>query len=332
MDVLIEQGNPHKKNTIVVVAICSVPQLRRSLMSLMSQAGFGGCETIVAADPRIGSLREIAKEFPEIQFLSRAECNTPVDLTTMALQLATGERVVLTEDSCVASPGWLSELLSEYSEARGAVGGAVEASEGISLAMWSFCYVDFFRYMHPLVAGHTPTLSVCNIAYRRADLEAIKDRWVNGFNENEINNLLQERFGPLWVNPAAEVRVRRDVKFLDAVYERYAFGRLFGATRISHSDGQRRAYFAAVAPALPFVLMARMGAKALKQITLLKRFIAALPIVLLMVLAWSWGEWLGYVTARRPKRITTAPERDLARASGEKQKEDDVNRFGREWS
>ncbi len=332
MDPLIEQDKPQKASTIVVVAICSVPQLRRSLVSLRSQTEFANCETIVAADPRIGTLRELVKEFPEVQFLSRAGCNTPVDLTTAALQLARGERVILTEDSCDASPGWLSELINEPAERRGALGGAVEATEGISLAMWSFCYVDFFRYMQPLKAGQTPTLSVCNIAYRRADLEAIKDRWINGFNENEINNLLQERVGPLWLNPAAEVKVRRDVKFLDAVYERYAFGRLFGATRISHSDGQRRAYFAAVAPALPFVLMARMGAKAFKEINLFKRFIAALPIVLLMVLAWSWGEWLGYVTARRPRRITTAPERDLARGGMDTRKEEEASGFGREWS
>jgi hypothetical protein len=28
----------------------------------------------------------------------------------------------------------------------------------------------------------------------------------------------------------------------------------------------------------------------------------------LMVLAWSWGEWLGYLTDRYPSRLTTAPE------------------------
>jgi hypothetical protein len=44
---------------------------------------------------------------------------------------------------------------------------------------------------------------------------------------------------------------------------------------------------------------------------LMKRFIAALPELLTMVFAWSWGEMLGYVTGRRPMRVTTAPEKDL---------------------
>ena len=30
----------------------------------------------------------------------------------------------------------------------------------------------------------------------------------------------------------------------------------------------------------------------------------------LMVLAWSWGEWLGYVTETRPRDLTVAAERE----------------------
>ena len=48
-----------------------------------------------------------------------------------------------------------------------------------------------------------------------------------------MHNLLEQKFGPLWLTPDAEVRVVRNVTFGDAVYERYAFGRLFGAARIA---------------------------------------------------------------------------------------------------
>ena len=84
----------------------------------------------------------------------------------MALNSANGDRVVLTEDSCIASPGWLTAITGVSPDGRGAVGGVVEAMPGISNAMWAFCYVDFFKYMRPLAAGTAPTLSVCNVAYR----------------------------------------------------------------------------------------------------------------------------------------------------------------------
>jgi hypothetical protein len=38
------------------------------------------------------------------------------------------------------------------------------------------------------------------------------------------------------------------------------------------------------------------------------KFVKSFPPLVTMIAAWSWGEWLGYVTSKRPRRITTAPE------------------------
>lgn len=294
--------------TIVVIAICSLPQLERAIRAIEDQVFGGTAEVIVAADPRLGELTAVQSEFPKCVFLSRADCRTPIELTVMALNAANGDRVVLTEDSCIASPGWLTAITSASPDGRGAVGGPVEAMPGISNAMWAFCYVDFFKYMRPLAGGPTPTLSVCNVAYRRSDLMEVADAWSSGFVETEMHGLLERKFGPLWLSPDPEVRVVRNVKFGDAVYERYAFGRLFGAARIVGSPMKRRVFYMLASPALPFLLMSRMLAKARTDSALMKRFISALPELLAMVFAWSWGEGLGYLTGRRPQRVTTAPE------------------------
>ena len=293
---------------MVVVAICSISQLRRSLEALEVQEAADSYEVIVAADSRFSGLSVLESEFPEVTFLSKKGCDTPLELTPLGLDKAKGRRIVLTEDSCVARPDWLATITGTPWEGRGAVGGVVEATPGISAAMWAFCYVDFFRYMNPVADGIAPTLSVCNVAYHRSHLEAVRDLWRDGFHETVTNGALSERFGPLWLSSGAEVQVRRDVTFGDAVYERYAFGRLFGATRIAHDGLGRRLYYAAVSPALPLLLMGRMSGKARRNPVLMRQFVRALPAILTMVAAWSWGEWLGYVTKRRPARLTTAPE------------------------
>lgn len=303
-----ETSRPVPGITVVVVAICSVPQLRRSLDALAAQDIGREYEVIVAADSRMEGVAGLAPSFPDVTFLSKAGCNTPIELTTLGLQAAQGERIVLTEDSCVARPDWLARITEAPWEGRAAVGGIVEATPGISAAMWAFCYVDFFRYMRPVSDGPAPTLSVCNVAYHSSHLAAVADKWRDGFHETVINGALAGMFGPLWFLPSAEVRVRRDVTFGDAVYERYAFGRLFGATRIARETLGRRLYYAAVSPALPFLLMARMLGKARQEEALMRQFVMALPSIVVMVAAWSWGEWMGYLTARRPRRITTAPE------------------------
>lgn len=297
--------------SVVVIAICSLSQLHRAIRAIEDQGFSGTVQIIVAADPRLGDLAELRSTFTRSIFLSREDCRTPIELTVMALEAAQGDRVVLTEDSCIASPGWLAAITSVSPDGRGAVGGIVEAMPGISDAMWAFCYVDFFKYMRPLSAGAAATLSVCNVAYRRSDLAEVAEAWSKGFVETEMHGLLEQKFGPLWLSPDAEVRVVRNVTFGDAVYERYAFGRLFGAARIAESPMKRRLFYVLATPALPVLLMSRMLAKARSDSALMKRFISALPELLTMVFAWSWGEALGYITKRRPARITTAPEKDV---------------------
>ena len=188
------------------------------------------------------------------------------------------------------------------------MGGVVEPGLAASPAMWAFYYVDFFRYMRPATAGVSPSLSVCNVAYHRSHLDDVKELWATGFHETEIHRALQQKFGPLYLWPDAEVRVRRNVRFGEAVYERYAFGRLFGATRVTHAGLSRRLYFLAFSPALPLLLLGRMTARAASNPEARAMFVKALPSLATLVLAWSWGEWLGYLTRRRPRRITTAPE------------------------
>jgi len=305
---IADDGNQEESVTVVVIAICGLPQLARTLEALIQQEGAPSFDIVVAADPRLGDLQAIEHKFPTVTILAEPGRLTPIELSAMGLEAATGERILLTEDSCLPDRNWVGELVRAPWRGHGAVGGVIEPGVSASAAMWAFYYVDFFRYMRPATAGATPTLSVCNVAYHRSHLEAIRELWKDGFHESEAHDALRKRFGPLYLCPTAEVRVRRNVRYSDAVYERYAFGRLFGATRVAHASAGRRLYYAAFSPALPALLLTRMTTTAAKRRGTRVSFLKALPSLVTMVFAWSWGEWLGYLTERRAKRITTAPE------------------------
>jgi hypothetical protein len=51
-----------------------------------------------------------------------------------------------------------------------------------------------------------------------------------------------------------------------------------------------------------------MVRKALRSGPLRRRLATGWVPLVLMVLAWSWEEWLGYLTGRYPGRLTVAPE------------------------
>ncbi|MEQ1896947.1 MAG: hypothetical protein ABL971_06100 [Vicinamibacterales bacterium] len=151
---------------------------------------------------------------------------------------------------------------------------------------------------------------MCNVAYDRRQLNAIGLLWATQANEPTVHDALRSGFGDLWLLAESEVVMRRSVGFAAALQERYAFGRIFAYRRLDKAAGWRRWFYVAVAPALPVLLLGRLIAKGLGCHSLRRSFIRAFPPLAAMVLWWSWGEWVGYLTARPPRVLTLASDRE----------------------
>jgi hypothetical protein len=128
------------------------------------------------------------------------------------------------------------------------------------------------------------------------------------FNEPTVHDALRATFGALWLDANSEVIMQRSVAFLPALRERYAFGRIFGHKRLQAASRPRRWLHVAVGPALPALLLARLTSKALRSRCLLRRFTLAAGPLVAMVLSWSWGEWIGYVSGRPPRTLILAAD------------------------
>jgi hypothetical protein len=92
------------------------------------------------------------------------------------------------------------------------------------------------------------------VSYKREQLDAIRDVWETYFHETAINDALHARFGKVWLEPDAEVTMTRHVKCGHAIYERYAFGRLFGCTSLLFAPHKRLFYYV-FAPDLHLILI-----------------------------------------------------------------------------
>ncbi|MEJ7812192.1 MAG: glycosyltransferase [Gemmatimonadaceae bacterium] len=308
---------PNPSVTVAIVGICGAEHLERCLRALDAQRDAPPFDIVVVHDPLLAGMDAVRERFPRARLIANAGQRTPLELASRAMSESRGEIILLTEDHCIPHPEWVRQLSAALVPGRAVAGGVVETDRDATPTDWAFYFVDFFRYMRPVSGGPSPTLTVCNAAYRRAQLDEIAPLWGTIFHETAVNDALRERFGLLWLTPDAEVRMRRTVRFADAVYERYAFGRLFGCTRLDFVDGRKRLMFSLLAPALPALLLGRMAGKALRRPAAIPIFLRALPALTAMVLAWSWGEWLGYLTRRRPASLNVAPEvRAAARERG----------------
>ena len=302
---------------VAIVCICSSSHLERCLEALRGQLGVPAFEVVVCHDPDIAGLDAIATRYPRVRIFANAGVRSPFELASAALRAVEADVVLLTEDHCVPDRKWVRNMLDARAPDRAAIGGRVEVHAGASALDWAFYFVDFFPYAAPVRAGPSTNLSACNIAYDRERLDAVRDLWGTRFQQTEVNGALSERFGTLWMAPGSVVTMHRSVSARDAFYERYAFGRLFACERIGHVSTPQRWLYVALTPALPVVLLARMMAKAMRSPSRALAFVRALAPLVTMVLCWSWGEWLGYLSGRPPGSMVVAPDRAATQRSGQ---------------
>jgi hypothetical protein len=301
--------------TVVVVVICGGRHTERCVKALVGQRDAPPFEIVVAHSPSLPGIPDALRPFAAVRAVSEPGRHTPIDLAALGLREARGETVLLTEDHCVPSAGWVRVLSGALSDDRAAVGGTIEPAPLLSPLGWAFYFVDFFRYMKPVREGPAPSISSCNAAYRRADLAAIRGQWERGFHETAVHEALRRPDKPLWQIRDATVEMGRNVSFAPAIRERYQLGRLFGARRLEFVSPAKRLLYGLAAPALPFLLAARYLDKAQQRREILGRLARCLPQLMLLTLAWSWGEWLGYLTARAPQAIQFAPEAETGSTS-----------------
>lgn len=293
--------------TVAIVAIAGERLLERCLRALSKQIDAPQFDIVVAASDRIGSLERTRRAFPEARVFVESGIRTPIELAAIAVRESPGSIVLLTEDHCVPDSDWVHALSDSVSSVCGAVGGAVEPLGSLSLFEWAFYFVDFHRYSETLKEGPVASLSVCNIAYRRADLDKLEEDWRKSFHETRINGALAKRIGPLWMEPRARVRTRRRVGRPAALRERYGFGRVFACKRV---DGRPvlRFFLAVVSPTLPLLLMIQLARGAIRRRDSTAMFFQSFPQLVGLVAAWSAGEILGYVTGTMPQAAEAALE------------------------
>jgi len=78
-----------------------------------------------------------------------------------------------------------------------------------------------------------------------------------------------------------------------SIADSYHHGRLFAALRTSAAPLNERAYRVATSLVLPILLPMRIAGRTIRKNSHIKELIAALPFLLLLMSAWSYGEFCG---------------------------------------
>lgn len=296
--------------SVVVTVVDGGAALRRCLTALASQRAPVPDEIIVPWDDTVAGIADLEAAFPTVVFLPMGDIATRRASSTDAAQhelidrrrsaglaRARGDVIGMLEDRGIPRPDWARQVAAQHARWPYAViGGAVENGRA-ALLNRAVYYCDFVRYGLPFEPGLRAYVSDVNVSYKRAALEQIAALWREQYHETTVHWALTRAGEKLYLSDQPVVDQQRDdLSVRGLLQERYAWGRLFAHTRAREHRLSRRAVFALGTPVLPVVLLLRQARRRWASARALTDFVAATPVTLLLLAAWSLGEVVGYIT------------------------------------
>jgi glycosyltransferase involved in cell wall biosynthesis len=298
---------------VVVASFRERPVLDACLASLLPQCVGQNVDVVVARADDAASLIELAATYPSVQVVALPPSSDLPRVRGHGLQAATGELVALTEDHCVADPGWVARMQGYIGRGVDVVGGGMENARRARAMDWGafFAEYGFYAGLTPRrdAAGHPPLLiTSANVAYSRRVLDNVIDWMTHGAWENVVHDRLRSQGAVLVFDPDARVSHNLSYPFGAFIAERFRHGCDYARARLTEEPGRSRWLRVASSALLPFVLTARVGHIAGGSRERALAFARALPFTLAFLGGWAVGEAVGYSQGPLPASCSPRPD------------------------
>jgi hypothetical protein len=208
------------------------------------------------------------------------------------LRASTGALVALTEDFCVPTAGWAEALLGAHGRQLAPVLGGPIARLSGTVADWALTLIEYGRFFQRDPEGPVADLPSINVAYDRQRLLAVLPPDAAGFFEVEVHARLRQGGHTFYRLPAAVMFDYNTRRLRSGAVGQYHHGRLFGGGRAAEKGLVQRLKYAALSPAVPAVLLARI-ARQVGAVGQTAQLFRALPALSVLLAAWAVGEGMG---------------------------------------
>lgn len=281
--------------SVIVACTHSWRDLEPVLSSLRGQKGAEGLEIIVvdSSGDRAGGdsgnqdQGTMTLRFPQ---------GTPLPaLWGAGIQQSHGTLIAITDDCSVPDTQWVTAILAAHESSDLIVGGAVDPMPRRSLVDWAAYFCEYGQFMLPLAGGVVSELPGNNVAFKRTALHKGTQFVKPGFWKTYWCRALQQEGVQLRSNPSMVVVDRKSYRLFPFLIRRYHHGRCFAGMRMTQVSSVMRVLYALGTPLLPILFMRRIAVPIMQKRRYLPQFILSLPISVLAVVSWSWGELYGYL-------------------------------------
>lgn len=281
--------------SIVIASINGRPYLDACLEALARQRGDIAAEVIVADCVGRSVAGFVRAEHPQVRLIELAGPQSVPALRSAGILAARGEIIAITEDHCIPAEDWYESMVRAHAEHSGpAIGGAVDNAATERLIDWAVYFCEYSNFSSPVAHGVVRDLPGPNVSYKRTAIPELEDLVRGGYWETFLHWRLEAQGHALWSDPTVRVLHRKSFRLGSFFRERYHYGRAFAGTRNESASAARRLYYLIFSPLLPPLLLVRIARRVLSRGRHAGRFVLALPYLVVFMIAWSAGEWVGY--------------------------------------
>ncbi len=288
-------GSSTRKLTVVVAAWTGQESLQRCLRSLLSQVLPGEDQIIVARNFADEVEEPFTADFSTVSDLRFAHDTTVPTLRAAGLAAANGNVVAFLEDHCICVPGWRDAIMAAHDLPVDAVGGPVELAPGGRPLDWAVYFYDYARFAPPLVSGPVYSLSGANMSFKNSFLAGLGTVLQDGVMEVILEQESNRRGTATYMASGAVVIHAKQHSFVGAVVLAFALAQGYASRRVLGKGTLQRLVYSSVTPLLPLLLTVRIVAAILRTKRNVVRLTIALPWLVTLVVAWSLGEFVGYL-------------------------------------
>lgn len=209
-----------------------------------------------------------------------------------AIAQTTGALLALVEDTTLVAPGWAAAIRAGLADpAVAAVWGPVRIAETLPPRFRALGRLEYGRFHGSAPLPQSPPGNC--LSFRRAALDAVLPPGA-GFAEHQVATDLRAAGWTVAFAPgAASTYAVADVHGA-LLATRFGHGRIYAASLHTHSDVAGRLAGALKALLVPLVLTARATGHARAR-TPARIWLAEVPHLALMALAWGAGEFTGHL-------------------------------------
>jgi len=284
--------------SVIIASYNAERTITACLKSLRNQSTDKSFETIVVDSSTDSTAKIVEERFPEVNLYRFSERKFCGDARNFGISVANGEIIAFIDADCRADKDWVGEILRAHQSPDLAIGGAIANGNPDSYVGWAAYFCEYSQWMPNMHSKPMTDIAGANMSYKRVVFEKYGG-FIEGTycSDTDFHWRLAENGHRLRLVASILIYHSSIDNLGRFLRHEFVHGRFFARVRMKSQkfSNLRRLTYAVFSFFIPLRLFLKIGLNNIKNRIYLYHFLKSLSLLILGLISWSLGEYVGYI-------------------------------------